>query len=153
MTRRRLCVHPLSWLLPNLLRQEASAQAGNYDRRSPMRSFLGVALVALTLGGSSTASTACSPCRVGGQDPVVFTDGLTNESLTVYQTGGVADEMLHFPQGRTYDLVHGLGTVPVSVNVFLSFRDRLTSSGNKKDKTQPNNVAESAGNQAVIEVW
>jgi len=84
---------------------------------------------------------------------VVFTDGLTNESLTVYQTGGVADEMLHFPQGRTYDLVHGLGTVPVSVNVFLSFRDRLTSSGNKKDKTQPNNVAESAGNQAVIEVW
>jgi len=61
--------------------------------------------------------------------------------------------MLHFPQGRTYDLMHGLGTVPVSVDVFLSFRDRLTSTGSKDDKTQPNNVAESAGNQAVIEVW
>lgn len=118
-----------------------------------MRSFLGVSLLALAVGGSSTASTACSPCRVGGQDPVEFTEGLTNQSRTVYQTGGVSDEMLHFPQGRTYDLMHGLGTVPVSVDVFLSFRDRLTSTGSKDDKTQPNNVAESAGNQAVIEVW
>lgn len=61
--------------------------------------------------------------------------------------------MLHFPQGRTYDLVHGLGYTPTDVNIFLSFRERLTESGDKDDKTEPNNVAQSAGNQAVIELW
>jgi hypothetical protein len=119
-----------------------------------MRSFLGVIFAALAVGGSSTASTACSPCRVGGQDPVVFTDGMTNQSLTVYQTGGVGDEMLHFPQGRTYQLVHGLGTTPVSVDIFLSFRSELSESADdREDRVEPNNVSPSAGNQAVIEIW
>lgn len=110
-------------------------------------------MVALCFTGGSAATTACSPCRVGGQESVTFEGGITNESRTVYQTGEVDAEMLHFPQGRIYDLVHGLGTTPVSVDLFLSFRSRLTETGDTEDKTEPNNVAPSAGNQAVIEAW
>ncbi len=120
---------------------------------APMRSYFGIAFVGLFLSGSSAASTACSPCKVSGQDPVPFTGGLTNESRTVYQTGEVDGEMLHFPQGRTYQLFHGLGTTPVDVSTFVSFRPRLTEDGDTEDKTKPNNVAESSGNIAVIEAW
>jgi hypothetical protein len=118
-----------------------------------MRSSLGATLAALFLTGGSASSTGCSPCRVGGQEEVVFTEGITNESRTLYQTGEVDAEMLHFPQGRTYDLMHGLGSTPVDLTIFVSFRSKLTASGDKDSKTKPNNVAESAGNQAVIEVW
>jgi hypothetical protein len=118
-----------------------------------MRSFLGASLAAIFLTGGTSATVACSPCSVGGQDAVEFTSGKVNESRTVYQTGGPGDEMLHFPEGRTYKLVHNLGVTPVSVDLYLSFRERLTSKGGKNDDTQPNNVSPTAGNQAVIEDW
>jgi hypothetical protein len=84
---------------------------------------------------------------------VDYTDGNTNSSRTLYETARPDEEMLHFPQGRTYRLYHGFGYRPADLTVFLSFRPRLTSSGDKEDKTNPNNVSESAGNQAVIEAW
>lgn len=118
-----------------------------------MRSLLGACLFGLFFTGGSAATVACSPCRVGGQKQVRYTDGYTNESRTIYETGAVDAEMLHFPQGRTYELVHGFGYPPKDVNIFLSFRERLTATGDKEDKTEPNNVAQSAGNQAVVELW
>lgn len=118
-----------------------------------MRSYLGATCVALLLSGSSASSTACSPCRVGGQDPVNYTAGTTNKERTYYETGRPDDEMLHFPQGRKYALFHGFGYQPIDINVFLSFRKQLSATGAKNDKNKPNNVAESAGNQAVIEAW
>lgn len=119
-----------------------------------MRASLGAVLFALLLTGSSTSTIACSPCRVGGQDAIEYLGGTTNESRTVYQTAAPDEEMLYFPQGRTYDLVHGLGVSPASVDLFVSFKRRLEdSSEDSDDKTEPNNVAPSAGNQAVIELW
>lgn len=118
-----------------------------------MRSPIGAVLAALFLTGGTSSTVSCSPCSVNGQDPIEYTDGHTNVSRTVYQTSLPSEEMLHFPQGREYDLVHGLGSVPVSVDLYLSFRETLTSSGDKDDDTEPNNVAPTAGNQAVIEVW
>jgi hypothetical protein len=118
-----------------------------------MRYAWGTALLALFFTGGSTVTVACSPCSVRGQDPIDFTSGITNESRTVYQTGAPDDEMLHFPQGRTYNLVHGLGTVPVGIELFVSFREQLERSGDTEDKTEPNNVSPSAGNQTVIQVW
>ncbi len=118
-----------------------------------MRSLFGACLFGLFFTGGSAATVACSPCKVGGQDPVRYTDGNTNASRTLYETMAADEEMLHFPQGRTYDLVHGLGYRPHDVNIFLSFRERLTATGDTEDKTEPNNVAQSAGNQAVIQVW
>ena len=60
---------------------------------------------------------------------------------------------LHFPQGRIYQFYHGLKTAPHTVDIFVSFREQLTPGGDTTSKTNPNNVAPSAGNQAVIEVW
>ena len=61
--------------------------------------------------------------------------------------------MLHFPQGRIYRIEHGLGTSPVTVDIFLSFCEQPLSEGCGTDSTQPSNVAPTAGNQALIEVW
>lgn len=119
-----------------------------------MRSYLGATFTALFLTGGSASSTACSPCRVGGQESVEFTEGTTNGARTYYETARPDEEMLHFPQGRTYELHHGLGYQPLDINIFLSFRSRLSASDDDRlDKTEPNNLAETAGNQAVIEAW
>lgn len=119
-----------------------------------MRSYFGASLTALLLTSSSASSTACSPCRVGGQKSIAYTEGTTNEARTYYETARPDEEMLHFPQGRTYKLYHGFGYQPLDINIFLSFRDQLSPSNDDRlDKTEPNNLAETAGNQAVIEAW
>jgi hypothetical protein len=94
-----------------------------------------------------------SPCSVSGRTPIVFTDGVVNESRTIYQSTSVDGELLHFPEGRTYDFVHGLGSRPIGFDVYLSFRERLDPDGDPSDETEPNNLSLAAGNQAVIEEW
>jgi hypothetical protein len=121
--------------------------------RGKLLDALGAVLLASFLTGGSASTMACSPCSVHGQAAIEFLGGETNESGTVYQTGAPDGEMLYFPEGRTYDLVHGLGVSPASVDLYVSFRRELTQTGDPEDKTAPNNVAPSAGNQAVIEVW
>jgi hypothetical protein len=111
------------------------------------------ALSALCLTSGTAAGFGCSNCQTTGQDVLPYTEGIVNESGTIYQTSEVEGVMLHFPQGRTYALEHGLGVRPVTVDIYLSFRDRLSKNGDSTDKTRPNNVAPTAGNQAVIEVW
>lgn len=109
-----------------------------------------VAALALPL---TFAVSGCGGCDVGGQTPLEFTDGITNGARTIYETGAPTGDMLHFPPGRTYDLVHGLRARPVTVNSFISFTKRLTPDGDGTDTTKPNHVAESAGNAVVIERW
>lgn len=115
--------------------------------------MLGACLIAMCLGGSGAATLGCSDCAVQGQDPVVYTAGTLNESGTVYETMGPMEEMLHLPEGRIYDIPHGMGVRPATIDIFLSFRSQLTTEGNTGDEVKPNNVAPTAGNQAVIEAW
>jgi hypothetical protein len=89
---------------------------------------------------------------VHGRTPIEFTAGIVNEAGTIYQSGAVHGEMLFFPEGRRYDFYHGLGVVPVTVHPYLSFKEKLEANGDPDDKTKPNNVSPSAGNQVVIEV-
>ncbi len=118
-----------------------------------MRWSMAATLLVLCFTGGSTGTLACSPCRVRGQTPIEFTDGIVNASGTIYQSTEVDAEMLHFPQGRTYDFIHRLGSRPVTVDVFLSFRESLDPDGDPEDKTEPNNLSPSAGNSAVIQIW
>ena len=115
-----------------------------------MRKFGAIVFGLLLTGG--TTQVACSPCSVHGRTPIEFTGGLVNEARTIYQSGTVHGEMLHFPEGRRYDFYHGLGVVPVTIHPFLSFKERLEANGDPDDKTKPNNVSPAAGNQVVIEV-
>ncbi len=118
-----------------------------------MRSSWVTLLFAFCLTSGTTAGLGCSDCRVGGQDPILYEGGTTNESRTIFQSSRLGEPYLHFPQGRVYQFHHGLGRPPASIDIFVSFREQLVADGDTDDKTRPNNVAPSAGNQAVIEVW
>jgi len=74
-------------------------------------------------------------------------------SGAVYETGAPGEPLLPFHAGQTYDLVHGLGVTPTSVQGYVSFAEQLTEDGDPLDLDHPNNVAETAGNQLVIERW
>jgi hypothetical protein len=99
------------------------------------------ALFALTL------LSGCGSCRTRGYDPIEFNGGATEGNT--YITSGVSDEYLHFPPGRTYDLMHELGTTPSSVHSWVSFR-RVIDQG-ETERGSSGNYAESAGNQVVVE--
>jgi hypothetical protein len=97
--------------------------------------------------------TGCSPCDYRGQEAERYEGGRVLPSGTSYETGAPDELLLPFPAGQTYDLVHGLGVVPTSVQGYVSFAPQLTEDGDPLDHNQPNNVAETAGNQLVIERW
>lgn len=105
--------------------------------------------------GASVGSTlgGCSGCDTGGQSPVRYEDGEVSADGRLYETTPIDAELLHFPPGRIYDLVHGLGETPVSVQGYVSLSRRLTPDGDPYDPEHPNNVTETAGNQLVIERW
>ena len=83
----------------------------------------------------------------------MYEGGTTNASQTIFESSDPEDLMLHFPQGRTYQFRHGLGTTPTAVNIYVSFCEQLTKCGSADSKTNPNNVSLAAGNEALIEVW
>jgi hypothetical protein len=89
-----------------------------------------------------TQLTGCGGCDTGGQSPIEYRGGSVNTAGTVYETTDINGEYLHFPAGRVYDLVHGLVTAPYKVTTYVSFDAQLS---------EDNNIAESAGNQVVIE--
>lgn len=82
-----------------------------------------------------------------------YEDGEVSADGHMYETTPIDQELLHFPPGRVYDLVHGLGETPISVQGYVSLGSRLTKDGDPYDPERPNNVTETAGNQLVIERW
>jgi hypothetical protein len=108
-------------------------------------------LLPLTLGGA--ALPGCSGCDTQGAAPLEYLDGTVSTDGRLYESTPVDGDMLHFPPGRIYDLVHGLGVRPASVHGYVSLAPRLESEGDPYDAQRPNNVTESAGNQLVIERW
>jgi hypothetical protein len=67
-----------------------------------------------------------------------------DESGTFYQTSDWTGPLLYFPADRRFDIVHGLGSKDLSIDVYLSFREE----GNPDSGIS---AAPSAGDQAVIE--
>jgi len=107
----------------------------------------------LLAAGLTLSQAGCSPCQIRGQESERFEGGRVLPSGTTYETGGPTEPLLPFPGGKTYDLVHGLGVVPTSVQGYVSFASQLTEDGDPLDIDRPNNIAETAGNQLVIERW
>jgi hypothetical protein len=83
-------------------------------------------------------------CQAGDGELVSFVDGQTNAAGTFYQTGPIQGPYLHFPSGRIFELEHHLIAAPNSFQALLSFDSRALLD-------RANNVAESAGNQAVVD--
>ncbi len=84
-----------------------------------------------------------SNCDQSDEDPVTYTEGTADATLSVYETSPWYGRWLHFPAGRRYQLVHHLGRAPYQYETFLSFHETQS--------TDSFNAAESAGNQAVVE--
>lgn len=71
--------------------------------------------------------------------PVKYIEGTTEDG--VYMSSPWAGELLWFPGGMRYEIVHGLGEVPRFVDLWLSFNQCGTKAGT---------VALAAGNQAEV---
>ena len=97
--------------------------------------------------------THCTVCNPGGQEAQRYTAGRVLDDGNAYETTGVYDEMLFFPSGRRYDIVHGLGRSPTTVNSYVSFASQLRPAKSESESLSLNTIAESAGNQVVIERW
>lgn len=100
--------------------------------------FLGFAFVASTSSGCGNA--ACDP---DGQGPQRYSGGNTNEAGSFYESSSWDGPFLYFPSGRRYRLMHGLSERPTDYGVVLSFAEYPFAGGG--------GVAESAGNQAIVE--
>ena len=97
------------------------------------------ALAAGALGCETFGPVACD--RSEEANPTVtYQGGVTAEG--VYRSSAWDGELLFFPAGMHYDLVHGLGSEPGWVESFLSFEREGTGDGGT--------LAPAAGNHAVI---
>lgn len=65
----------------------------------------------------------------------------------MYQTGAWNEPFLHFPAGRRLALVHNLNGTPRVIRTYLAFSECPYP----VDATKPGVVAESAGNQVILE--
>lgn len=99
-------------------------------------------------------TSACGACDTTNQKPIEYRQGVTTESVGgvwLYESTGVHDDWLHFPAGRTYDLVHGLPGTPQSWKADVSFKSRLDPEAGSGTTQDPNNAAPAAGNQVVVD--
>jgi hypothetical protein len=73
--------------------------------------------------------------------------GNTNAHGTLYETNGWDEPFVDFPAGRRLALHHGLVDMPVEIRSYVAFKPDPFP----EDETRPGFVAESAGNQVLIE--
>jgi hypothetical protein len=88
------------------------------------------------------SNLACSDCEVHGDPVLKYNHGKTSEGY--YESSGWNDEWVYFPQGRTYQFVHDLGTEKYVVTLYLAFHPRPLE--NKAGSS------ESSGNMGTIEI-
>jgi hypothetical protein len=95
---------------------------------------------------------ACQQCDTLDENPILFTEGITDDAGTTYETTPIDGTWLHFPAGRRFDLRHNLRGRVITVQSYVSFRDRLSPEEEDEDDAEnPNNFTESAGNLVVYE--
>lgn len=115
-------------------------------RKRPLSATLRLRLC--TLGAVLSLLGCESTCpRETEKVPTPYDNGNTNAQRTVYETNAWDETFVHFPAGRRIALRHGLGKVPVTIRSYVAFKECPFP----KETTQPGFVAESAGNQVLLE--
>jgi hypothetical protein len=125
------------------------------------RTLRGYAALAL----SASALPACleEQCERHAGDPLEYRGGNTSANGEYYETNSLDEPFLHFPTGRTYDLVHGLGAPPASFHAYLAFSECPLSKSVRNPGGSPScepvdaesgggGFAEGSGNEAIFEV-
>lgn len=112
--------------------------------RSPLRGHPARLAIAIALAAASTGCETFQPriCDRSeeGNPPVRYTGGAVTDG--VYLSSPWDGELLYFPGGMRYDLVHDLGTAPTWIDGYLSFERYGTGDGGI--------LGQATGNQFVI---
>jgi hypothetical protein len=109
------------------------------------------------------AACAGLECDRHAGESLEFRGGNTLANGSYYESGALDEPFLHFPGGRSYDLVHELGGPPTEFHAYLAFSECPLSKSLKSAGGPPRcaevtetsggpGIAESAGNQALFEV-
>jgi hypothetical protein len=96
-------------------------------------------------------------------EPLRYEGGHTSTSGDFYETNALDEPFLHFPSGRSYELVHGLGAAPSEFHAYLAFAEcplsRSVRNAGGSPRCEPvdedsggGGFAEGAGNEAIFEV-
>lgn len=102
-------------------------------------------------GAFATGGCGATCDRNPDEPPVRYTEGHTDRAAGFYESSPIEGPFLHFPAGRTYELIHGLGAVP-EVTPWISFdRCPMPRPCDESDDEQ-SNATIAAGNIAVFEV-
>jgi hypothetical protein len=107
--------------------------------RSTCAFVIAMSLAAATAGCETFGSRICDR-SAEANPPVRYTGGTTENG--VYMSSPWDGELLYFPGGMHYELVHGLGEKPRWIQQYLSFDRYGTQDGGT--------LAPAAGNQAVV---
>ena len=103
---------------------------------------------AYALGAALVLFGCESTCpRETEEVPTPYEGGNTNTAATLYETNAWDESFVDFPAGRRLALHHGLESVPVEIRSYVAFKAEPVPD----DETKPGFVAESAGNQVLIE--
>lgn len=103
---------------------------------------------ARALGAALVLFGCESTCPRETEDiPTPYDAGNTNAAGTLYETNAWDESFVDFPAGRRLALRHGLAGVPDVIRSYVAFK----ADPFPEDETKPGFVAESAGNQVLIE--
>jgi hypothetical protein len=102
-------------------------------------------------------------CDRHSGDPLVYRGGNTSENGEYYETNALDEPFLHFPTGRSYELVHGLGSRPAAFHAYLAFAECPLSKSVRNPGGTPSceaidaesggsGFAEGSGNEAIFQV-
>jgi hypothetical protein len=92
------------------------------------------------------ASACRTSCGTGNQTPIVYADGLRNDSHT-YESTAYEGEWLHYPSQRRFEFPHNLGTTNYQIQAFVAFSARPVAS----DGLSISDIAVASGDILVIE--
>lgn len=126
-----------------------------------MRSRLAPILIAasvLACGCETFGPRTCDP-SAGGNPSITYNGGTVQGG--VYMSSAWDGELLYFPGGMHYTLVHGLGATPGWVQTYLSFHQYGTAdsgalaqaAGNQVEIVQVDDQVIEVGNDSCVTYW
>jgi len=112
-------------------------------------------LLALGAAGCETfAPNTCDP-SAGGNPSVTYAGGQTKDG--VYMSSPWDGQLLNFPGGMHYSLVHGLGIPPGWIQSYLSFDESggplAQAAGNQVEVVKVDGELIEVGNDSCVGYW
>ena len=111
-----------------------------------MRPIVRPIFAALVVLAAGLAGSGCTPtCDVSGQEPELYEKGTAVNGY--YFSSPAHENLLPFPGGKQYKIVHHLGFEPIQVQLYWSFAVVGIGTDSQKDKST---LSLAAGNSALI---